>query len=113
MVFCSILVAGCIQLPGMHILSNTPDPVVGQWIAGDPPATDLHLVFYENQTFLSVNFFMSRGEEIDRGNWTKISAGRYALQSAHGGTSYWMYDPFIDSIYMSGLPQLSYHRYTG
>ncbi len=34
-VFCLILIAGCIQLPGMHIISDTPDPIIGQWIGGE------------------------------------------------------------------------------
>jgi hypothetical protein len=80
-VICSILIAGCIQLPGMHILSNTPDPIIGQWIGGELPATDRHIIFYENQTFFSTNFFLNRGETTDTGNWTKKEPGLYSIQS--------------------------------
>jgi len=45
-VFCSILIAGCVQLPGMHILRYTPDPVIGQWIGGELPASDRHVIFF-------------------------------------------------------------------
>ena len=61
-VFCSILIAGCIQLPGMHIISDTPDPIIGQWIGGELPASDRHIIFFENQTFFSTNFFLNRGK---------------------------------------------------
>ncbi len=112
-VFCSILIAGCIQLPGMHILSNTPDPIIGQWIGGELPASDRHMIFYENQTFFSTNFFLNRGETTDTGNWTKKEPGRYSLQSVTGEINNWVYDSFDDSMYMSGLPQMKYHRYKG
>jgi hypothetical protein len=56
-VLCTLFTAGCIQLPGIHILTNTPDPVIGQWIGGELPATDRHIIFYENQTFFSTDFF--------------------------------------------------------
>ena len=112
-VICSILIAGCIQLPGMHILSNTPDPVIGQWIGGEPPASDRHIIFYENQTFFSTNFFLNRGETTDTGNWTKKEPGLYSMQSVTGEITDWMYDSFDDSMYMSGLPQMKFHRYKG
>ena len=112
-VFCSILIAGCIQLPGMHILSNTPDPIIGQWIGGEPPATDRHMIFYENQTFFSSDFFLNRGETTDTGNWTKTEPGLYSMLSGTGEITDWAYDSFDDSVYMSGLPQMKYHRYKG
>jgi hypothetical protein len=112
-VFCSILIAGCIQLPGMHILGNTPDPIIGQWIGGEPPASDRHIILYENQTFFSTNFFLNRGETTDTGNWTKKEPGLYSLQSITGEITDWNYDSFDDSMYMSGLPQMKYHRYKG
>lgn len=110
--FCSVLTAGCI-LPGIHILSNSPDPIIGQWIGGEPPASDRHVIFYENQTFLSITFFISRGEETDTGNWTKIQPGLYSTQSVNGEITEWGYDSFDDSIYKSGLPQMKYRRYKG
>ena len=113
LVVCSILIAGCIQLPGMHILSNTPDPIIGQWIGGELPASDRHIIFYENQTFFSTNFFLNRGETTDSGIWTKKEPGLYSMQSGTGEITDWMYDSFDDSMYMSGLPQLKYHRYKG
>jgi hypothetical protein len=113
LVFCSILIAGCTQLPGMHIISNTPDPIIGQWIGGELPASDRHLIIYENQTFLSTNFFLNRGETTDSGNWTKKEPGLYTLKSATGEITDWTYDSFDDSMYMSGLPQMKYHRYKG
>ena len=77
LVVCSILIAGCTQLPGMHIISNTPDPIIGQWIGGELPASDRHIIFYENQTFFSTNFFLNRGETTDSGIWTKKEPGLY------------------------------------
>jgi hypothetical protein len=112
-VFCAILIAGCIQLPGMHIISNTPDPIIGQWIGGEPPASDRHIILYENQTFFSTNFFLNRGETTDTGNWTKKQPGLYSLHSVTGEITDWVYDSFDDSMYLSGLPQMKYHRYRG
>jgi hypothetical protein len=112
-VFCSILIAGCIQLPGMHIISDTPDPIIGQWIGGELPASDRHIIFFENQTFFSTNFFLNRGETTDSGTWTKKEPGLYAMKSATGQITDWVYDSFDDSMYMSGLPQMKYHRYKG
>jgi hypothetical protein len=112
-VFCLILIAGCIQLPGMHILSNTPDPIIGQWIGGELPASDRHVIMYENQTFFSTNFFLNRGETTDSGTWTKKEPGLYTMQSVTGEITDWTYDSFDDSMYMSGLPQMKYHRYKG
>ena len=82
-VFCSILIAGCIQLPGMHIISDTPDPIIGQWIGGELPASDRHIIFFENQTFFSTNFFLNRGETTDSGTWTKKEPGLYAMKSVY------------------------------
>jgi hypothetical protein len=113
---CSSFTAGCNQLPplpGIHILTNTPDPIIGQWIGGEPPASDRHVIFYENQTFLSTTFFIRRGEETTTGNWTKIQPGLYSTRSVTGEITEWGYDSFDDSIYISGLPQMKYHRYKG
>ena len=52
---CFLLTAGCIQLPGIHILSNTPDPIIGQWVGGEPPATDRHIIFYNNVSYRGDN----------------------------------------------------------
>jgi len=112
-VVCFILTAGCTQLPGMHTISNSPDPVIGQWIGGELPASDRHLIMYENQTYLSTNFFLNRGETTDNGTWTKKEPGHYTMQSATGEITDWTYDSFDDSMYMTGLPQLKYHRYKG
>jgi hypothetical protein len=111
-VVCTLITTGCI-LPGMHILSNTPDPIVGQWIGGELPATDRHIIFYENQTFFSSDFFLNRGESTDRGKWTKQETGIYATQSVTGEITTWVYDSFDDSMYMSRIPQMKYHRYKG
>jgi hypothetical protein len=113
LIICSILVAGCIQLPGIHFLGNSPDPIIGQWIGGEPPASDRHIILYENRTFYSTNFFLTRGETIDTGNWTKKGPGLYSMQSSTGEITDWVYESFDDSIYMSGLPQMKYYRYKG
>lgn len=113
MVFCSVFAAGCMQLPGIHILSNTPDPIIGQWIGGELPASDRHMIFYENQTFYSTNFFLSSGETIDSGTWSKKEPNLYEIRSVNGEITDWVYDSFDDSMYMSGLPQMKYHRYKG
>jgi hypothetical protein len=113
LVFCSILITGCVQLPGVHILSNTPDPIIGQWVGGELPASDRHMIFYENQTFFSTNFFLNQGEKTDKGTWTKKEPGLYTLESDNGEITDWVYDSFDDSMYMSGLPQMKFHRYKG
>ena len=108
-----ILIAGCIQLPGIHVISDTPDPIIGQWIGGEPPETDMHVVFYENQTFFSLSFFISRGETTDTGTWTKIERGSYSTQSVTGEITNWTYESWDDSVYVSKLPQRKYFRYKG
>ena len=112
-VFCFLLTAGCIQLPGIHILSNTPDPIIGQWIGGEPPATDRHIIFYENQSFFSVDFFLNLGETTDSGTWIKKEPGLYATQSVSGEITDWVYDSTDDSMYMSRLPLKKYYRFKG
>jgi hypothetical protein len=112
-VCCFLLTAGCIQLPGIHILSNTPDPIIGQWIGGEPPATDRHIIFYENQSFISVDFYLNRGETTDSGTWARKEAGLYATQSVTGEITDWVYDSTDDSMYMSRLPLKKYYRFKG
>jgi hypothetical protein len=112
-VFCTLITAGCVQLPGMHILSNTPEPIIGQWIGGELPTTDLHIIFYENGTFFFHGFYLDREAATDTGNWTKKDRGLYAAQSASGKVTEWTYDSFDDSMYVSGLPQRKYYRYRG
>ena len=112
-VCCFLLTAGCIQLPGIHIISNTPDPIIGQWVGGEPPATDRHIIFYENQTFFSVDYFLNRGETTDSGTWTRKEPGLYATQSVTGEITNWVYDSSDDSVYMSRLPLKKYYRFKG
>jgi hypothetical protein len=90
-VFCSILIAGCIELP----------------------ASDRYIIFYENQTFFSTKFFLNSGETTDSGTWTKKEPGLYSTQSFKGQITDWVYDSFDDSIYMSGFHQMDYHRFKG
>jgi hypothetical protein len=113
LLFCIFLTAGCTQLPGMHIISDAPDPITGQWIGGEPPATDMHMIFYENQTFFSVNFFINRNEETDTGTWTKVDRGYYSTQSVTGEITNWTYDSWGDSVSVSTIPQKKYYRYKG
>jgi hypothetical protein len=112
-VCCILLTAGCVQLPGIHILSNTPDPIIGQWIGGEPPATDRHVIFYENQSFFSVDFFLNRGETTDSGTWTRKEPGLYTTQSVSGEITDWVYDSTDDSMYTSRLPLKKYYRFKG
>ena len=35
------------------------------------------------------------------------------MQSVTGEITDWTYDSFDDSMYMTGLPQMKYHRYKG
>jgi hypothetical protein len=111
--FGSMLLAGCTELPGIHVISDTPDPIIGQWIGGEPPASDLHMIFYENQTFFSLNFFIGSGGAADTGTWSKIGHGRYSTRSVTGEITNWTYDSFIDSVYISKIPQKKYYRYKG
>jgi hypothetical protein len=113
LVLCIILTAGCVQLPGIHVLSNTPDPIIGQWIGGEPPATDLHIIFYENQTFFSTDFYLNRGETTESGTWTRKEPGLYTTKSVTGEITDWVYDSTDDSMYMSRLPLKKYYRYKG
>jgi hypothetical protein len=110
---CSILTAGCIGFPGTHFFSDSPDPIIGQWIGGEQPASDRHILFYENHTFFSSDFFINIGEKNDKGSWTKKEPGLYSTKNVSGETTEWLYDSFDDSIYMSGLPQMEYHRFKG
>ena len=112
-VFCVFLTAGCTQVPGIHSISDTPDPVIGQWIGGEPPESDMHIIFYENRTFFSMSFFIRRGEETDTGTWTKIERGRYSTHSVNGEISNWTYDSWEDIVYLSNIPQRKYYRYKG
>ncbi|MDD1700938.1 MAG: hypothetical protein LUQ04_09120 [Methanoregula sp.] len=97
----------------MHILPITPDPITGQWIGGEPPASDRHMIFYENGTFYSTNFFLNRGVTTDTGNWTKIDRGLYVTHSITGEITEWVYDSSDDSLSMRRLPQMAYYRYKG
>jgi len=110
---CLLAAAGCVQLPGVHILGNTPDPVIGQWIGGELPASDLHVVFFENQTYFSRSFFLNQGEKTENGTWSRNESGRFFTQSVNGNITAWVYDPTDDSIYLTGLPQRKYYRYKG
>lgn len=110
---CSILIAGCIQVPGIHIIGDTPDPIIGQWIGGEPPESDLHMVFYENGTFFSLSFLIIQGETTDTGTWTKIERSRYVTRSVSGETINWTYDPSGDIVYVTNIPQRKFYRYKG
>jgi hypothetical protein len=108
-----LLASGCIQLPGMHILRNSPDPVIGQWIGGELPTVDLHILLFENQTYISRSFYLSQGERIACGTWSRENDGLIVAQSATGNITSWVYDPTDDSIYQIGLPQRKYYRFKG
>jgi hypothetical protein len=110
---CTLAVAGCIQLPGVHILGNSPDPIIGQWIGGELPASDLHIILFENQTYISRSFYLNQGEKTEAGNWSRKDSGRFFTQSLSGNITSWVYDPTDDSIYLTGLPQRKYYRYKG
>jgi len=109
----TFLAAGCIQLPGMHILRDSPDPAIGQWIGGEPPASDLHVIFYENQSYISRSFYLNQGEKTENGTWSRGNENLLILQSASGNITNWVYDPTEDSIYRTDLPLKKYYRYTG
>jgi hypothetical protein len=111
--FCSVLIAGCFQLPGIHSISDTPDPIIGQWVGGEPPESDMHVVFYENRTFFSMIFFISRGKATNTGTWTRIDRGAYSTQSVSGEITNWTYDSWEDSVTVSKIPQRKYYRYKG
>src|SRR5271157_3251283 len=98
----SVLIAGCAQLPGVHVLGNSPDPLIGQWIGGELPASDLHMIFFENQTYYSRSFYLNQGEKTDAGNWTRNDSGRFFTWSVTGNITSWVYDPSDDSIYLTG-----------
>jgi len=106
-----LLAGGCIQLPGVHILGNSPDPLIGQWVGGELPQSDLHVILYENHTYLSRSFYLNHGEKNDSGTWSRNDSGRIVLQSESGEITNWVYDPGDDSIYLTGLPQRKYYRF--
>ncbi|MDD1702008.1 MAG: hypothetical protein LUQ31_03390 [Methanoregula sp.] len=108
-----ILAAGCIQIPGHSWMASSPDPVVGQWIGGEPPQTDFHMIFFENQTYLYSTYYLKRGEQIEQGTWTKTGPGRYTAQSRTGNATIWVYDSSDDSLYINGMPLFRYTRYKG
>ena len=108
-----LLTAGCLRLPGIPVISDTPDPIVGQWIGGEPPQSDLHVIFYDNRTFYSLNSFIGRGVTTETGTWTKIERGSYSTQSLNEKITNWTYDATGDSVYVSNLPQQKYFRYRG
>lgn len=109
----AILGTGCTGLSGIHIISDTTDPVISHWIGGELPLTDRHIIFYENRTFYSVNYFLNNGETIEEGTWTKTEQSIYRTNSTNGIITTWVYDSFDDTLFISGLPQLRYHRYKG
>lgn len=109
----TLLAAGCIQLPGVHILTNGPDPVIGQWVGGELPASDLHVILFANETYYSRSFYLGQGEQIANGNWSREDNGLILLQENSGNITSWMYDPSDDSIYLTGLPQRKYYRFKG
>jgi len=109
----TLLAAGCFYLPGMHVLRNSPDPAVGQWVSGEPPASDLHLLLFENQTYIRDDFYLGQSERVAYGTWSREERGQIVAQSPDGNITRWQYDPTIDSIYEAGLPQRKYYRFKG
>ena len=109
----TLLAAGCIQLPGMHILRTGPDPVIGQWVGGELPASDLHVILYENQTYFSRSFYLDQGDRVTHGTWTRSDNGLVLLRENSGNITSWMYDPTDDSLYLTDLPQRKYYRFRG
>jgi len=109
----SVLITGCMQIPGFHWIGSSPDPVVGQWVGGEPPQTDFHMIFYENQTYLYSTYYLERGEQVEQGNWTKTGQGQYVAESRTGNTTLWIYDSSDDSLHINGMPLFRYTRYKG
>lgn len=109
----AVFASGCSLLPGYHIISDTPDPVIGQWISGEPPQSEMHIVFYENRSYLRQNHFINRGIITETGKWAKIERGSYSAQSPDGAITNWTYDAFTDSVYIRDIPQQRYFRYRG
>jgi len=73
----------------------------------------MHVIFYANQTFYSLSYFVSRGETVENGTWTRIERGSYSTLSADGEITNWTYDPQGDSLYETSVPQRKYYRYRG
>ena len=112
-VLASVLASGCIQIPDFHWIGSSPDPVVGQWVAGEPPQSDFHMIFFENQTYLYSTYYLERGEQVELGNWTKTGQGQYVAESRTGNTTLWIYDSSDDSLHINGMPLFRYTRYKG
>jgi hypothetical protein len=113
LVLSSIVIAGCIQLPGLHILGNTPDPLIGQWIGGEPPASDLHVILFENHTYYSRSFYLGQTDKTGSGSWSRDESGSFLMLSVSGENTSWAYDPGDDSIYQTALPLKKYYRFRG
>jgi hypothetical protein len=80
---------------------------------GGPPASDLHVILFENQSYYTTSFYLNQGERTDRGYWIKKEHSQYDLESVYGNVSSWIYDSSDDSLYETGLPQKKYYRYKG
>jgi len=111
--FMAAAVPGCLWIPGLSWAGAAPDPVVGQWIAGEPPQTEFHMIFFENGTSLYAAYYLSRGGQVEPGNWTKTGPGQYTVRSRTGNTTLWIYDSSADSVHNNALPLLRYSRYKG
>lgn len=114
--FCLLAIAAvtaCIQVPGFPWTVAAPDPVVGQWVAGEPPQTDFHMVFFENHTYQYSTYYLQGGSQDETGNWTKTGQVQYTAESEAGNVTTWSYDPTADSVYINGLPLLRFTRYKG
>ncbi len=109
----TLLTAGCFYLPGMHVLKDSPDPVAGHWVSGEPPATDLHILLFENRTYITHDFYLGQNEMITYGTWSRGDQEQIILQPAAGNITSWVYDPTIDTISPTGLPQRKYYRFKG
>ena len=110
-ILCLVVTAACIQLPGFQVPDNTSDPIVSHWIGGELPLTDRHIIFYENRTFYSVNFYLNSGETIESGTWVKNKSGTYVTRSSTNESAIWIYDSSTDTIYLNNLPQMRFNRY--